>query len=118
MVGAIVPQAVTARDYDDRGVRAMHAVLVELGQILGLYRPALVAGLRVQGADAGEVALRNNVSLPVEGQMPDGRPNRVELLLASLPAFLVMKGFALDGRGPADLSCRLRASWFIQHSCQ
>ena len=30
--------------------------------------------------------------------MPDGRPNRVELLVASIPALLVMKGFALDGR--------------------
>jgi hypothetical protein len=61
-------------------------------------RPALVAGLRVQGADAAEIALRNNLRLSVDGNMPDGRPNRVELLVASIPAFLVMKGFALDGR--------------------
>lgn len=184
-----------AEDYEDRGVRAMHAVLIELGQILGVYRgavvvvggavpylllrgvdpphvgtldvdldldperladgayaelietleragyrrdveglksfqlqravdlddggdpvlvlvdllmpreakthrnrPALIAGLRVQGADAGEIALKNNVSLSVDGKMPDGRPNRVELLVASIPAFLVMKGFALDKR--------------------
>ncbi|MGH9494776.1 MAG: hypothetical protein ACRD3B_07255, partial [Candidatus Sulfotelmatobacter sp.] len=61
-------------------------------------RPALIAGLRVQGADAGEIALKNNVRLTVDGKMPDGRPNRVELLVASIPALLVMKGFALDGR--------------------
>jgi hypothetical protein len=61
-------------------------------------RPPLIAGLRVQGADAAEVALKNNVSLSVDGRMPDGRPNRVELLVASIPALLVMKGFALDGR--------------------
>ena len=30
--------------------------------------------------------------------MPDGRNNRVELLVAQVPAFLVMKGFALVGR--------------------
>jgi hypothetical protein len=195
MVDAPITPPLTAQDYEDRGVRAMHAVLIELGQILGPYRdaavvvggavpylllrganpphvgtldvdldldperltqggyaelvetleragyrrnveglkpfqlqravdladggapvlvlvellmprdaktrrnrPALVAGLRVQRADAGEIALKNNVRLSVDGRMPDGRPNRVELLVASIPALLVMKGFALDGR--------------------
>src|ERR1019366_4468743 len=185
-------------DYDDRGVRAMHAVLIELGQILGPYRdsivviggavpylmlrdatpahigtldidldldpsrlaegayaelvetleragyerdvdplkpfqlrrtvtprdggepipvlldllmprsakprlnrPPLVAGLRVQGADGGEIALTSNVRLAIEGVMPDGRPNRIELLVATISALLVMKGYALDGRDKA-----------------
>ncbi len=184
----------TAVDYDDRGVRAMHAVLIELGQILGPYReaivvvggavpylmlreanpghigtldidldldpsglnegayaelvetleragyqrnvdplkpfqlqrtvdprdggqpipvlldllmprnarirpnrPAPVAGLRVQAIDAGEIALTNNVRLDIDGVMPDGRPNRIQLLVASIPALLVMKGYALHG---------------------
>ena len=30
--------------------------------------------------------------------MPDGRPNEVELLVATIPASLVMKGYALVGR--------------------
>jgi hypothetical protein len=187
-----------ASDYDDRGVRAMHAVLIELGQTLGPYRdamvvvggavpylmlrdatpahigtldidldldpsrltegayaelvetleragyernvgplkpfqlrrivdprdggepipvlvdllmprnaktpsnrPPLVAGPRVQGVDAGEVALANNVRLPIDGVMPDGRPNRIELLVASISALLAMKGYALDGRDKA-----------------
>jgi hypothetical protein len=187
-----------AADYDDRGVRAMHAVLIELGQILGPYRdamvvvggavpylmlreaspahigtldidldldpsrltegayaelvetleragyernvdplkpfqlrrtvdpwdggepipvlldllmprsartpsnrPPLVAGLRVQGVDAGEVALTNNIRLAIDGVMPDGRRNRIELLVASISALLVMKGYALDGRDKA-----------------
>jgi hypothetical protein len=195
MVDSPVTQPLTAQDYEDRGVRAMHAVLIELGQILGSYRgavvvvggavpylllrgadpphvgtldvdldldperlaegayaelvetltragyrrdveglkpfqlqraidlgdggdpvlvlvdllmprntktrrnrPPLIAGLRVQGADGGEIALKNNVRLTVDGRMPDGRPNQVELLVASIPALLVMKGFALDGR--------------------
>ena len=198
MVVPVIGDPVTAADYEDRGVRAMHAVLIELGQILGPYRdaavvvggavpylllpgaspahvgtldidldldperltdggyanfvetleragyernveglkafqlrrtvdlrdggtpigvivdllmprdaktqrhrPELLAGLRVQRADAGEVALRNPIRLPVEGAMPDGRHNRVELLVASIPAFLVMKGFALAGRDKA-----------------
>lgn len=195
MVDPPVAQPLIAEDYEDRGVRAMHAVLIELGQILGPYRDAvvvvggavpylllreadpphvgtldvdldldperladgayaelvetleraayrrnveglkpfqlqrivdlqdggdpvsvlvdllmprdtrkrrnrsrLIAGLRVQGADAGEIALKSNVRLSVDGRMPDGRPNRVEILVASIPALLVMKGFALDGR--------------------
>jgi len=64
-------------------------------------RPPLVAGLRVQGADGGEIALTSNVRLPIEGVMPDGRPNCVELLVASISALLVMKGYALDGRDKA-----------------
>jgi hypothetical protein len=188
----------SAVDYDDRGVRAMHTVLIELGQILGPYReaivvvggavpylmlrnanpghigtldidldldpsrltegayaelvetleraayernvdplkpfqllrtvdprdggqpipvlldllmprhaktrpnkPPLVAGLRVQAIDAGEIALTNNVRLDIDGVMPDGRPNRIQLLVASIPALLVMKGYALDGRDKA-----------------
>ena len=31
-----------AADYDDRGDRAAHAVLVELGQVLGAHRDAIV----------------------------------------------------------------------------
>lgn len=31
-----------AGDYDDRGARAAHAVLLELGQVLGAHREAMV----------------------------------------------------------------------------
>ena len=31
-----------ATDYDDRGARAAHSVLVELGQVLGAHRDAIV----------------------------------------------------------------------------
>jgi hypothetical protein len=58
----------------------------------------LVAGLRVQGADGGEVALSHCVARKIDGAMPDGRPNQVELLVATIPALLAMKGHALVGR--------------------
>jgi hypothetical protein len=64
-------------------------------------KPPLIAGLRVQAIDAGEIALTHNVRLDIEGIMPDGRPNRTQLLVASIPALLVMKGYALDGRDKA-----------------
>ena len=198
MARAPVAEPRSAIDYDDRGVRAMHTVLIELGQILGPYRdamvvvggavpylmlreanpahvgtldidldldptrlsegayavlvetleragyernvdplkpfqlqrivdprdggepisvlldllmprnaktrpnrPPLIAGLRVQAIDAGEIALTNNVRLNIDGVMPDGRPNQIQLLVASIPALLVMKGYALDGRDKA-----------------
>lgn len=58
----------------------------------------LVEGLRVQGAQGGDVALVHHVARKFEGVMPDGRTNEVELLVATIPALLVMKGYALVGR--------------------
>ncbi|MCB1210666.1 MAG: hypothetical protein KDK97_15150 [Verrucomicrobiales bacterium] len=58
----------------------------------------LVEGLRVQGAQGGDVALTQNTTRTFEGQMPDGRTNQVQLLVATIPALLVMKGYALVGR--------------------
>lgn len=58
----------------------------------------LIDGLRVQGADGGDVALAHHVTCEFEGTMPDGRNNKVELLVATIPALLVMKGYALVGR--------------------
>jgi hypothetical protein len=54
--------------------------------------------LRVIEASGGRVALDHNVVRHIEGRMPDGRNNSVDLLVASIPAFLVMKGYALIGR--------------------
>lgn len=58
----------------------------------------LVEGLRVHGADGGGIALAHHVTRKFEGTMPDGRRNEVELLVATIPAFLAMKGYALVGR--------------------
>ena len=44
------------------------------------------------------VALQHNVIHHLEGKMPDGRDNSVDLLVATIPALLVMKGYALVGR--------------------
>jgi hypothetical protein len=50
-----------AADYDDRGVRAMHAVLIELGRILGPYRDAIVVvGGAVLPGDVDSVSPTGN----------------------------------------------------------
>lgn len=61
-------------------------------------KPPLLANFAVQKADGAAVAMRDFVGQRLEGRMPDGRRNSVELRVASIPAFLVMKGYALHGR--------------------
>ena len=91
--------------------------------------PPLVDGLAVQKADGAAIALECNVTLVLEGRMPDGRNNTVEILVATIPASLVMKGYALTGRdknkdaydiyyevrnfpgGPEKLAEECRALW-------
>jgi hypothetical protein len=53
---------------------------------------------RVVKGDGIRVALEHNHRTVLSGRMPDTRPNEVMVLVASIPALLVMKGYALDGR--------------------
>jgi hypothetical protein len=62
-------------------------------------RPPLVAVLRVQDADGAELALQFRTTIVLQGEMPDGAGwNSVEINVASIPALLAMKGYALKGR--------------------
>ncbi len=61
-------------------------------------KPPLLANFAVQKADGAGVAMTSHVLHRLDGTMPDGRPNTVDLRVASLPAFLVMKGYAANGR--------------------
>lgn len=73
-----------------------YATLIENLEAAGYERR--VDDLRVIEASGGQVALDHCVTHHFEGRMPDGRNNSVDLLVASIPAFLVMKGYALVGR--------------------
>jgi hypothetical protein len=61
-------------------------------------RPPLLAGFAVQRATGADVANMHFVRHELSGSMPDGRRNSVRLRVASIPAFLVMKGYAIVGR--------------------
>ncbi|MBI4696754.1 MAG: hypothetical protein HY749_22325 [Gammaproteobacteria bacterium] len=78
------------------------AVIVDLlmpkGARPAKNRPKLIEGLRVQEADGGDVALRHNRNVRISGTMPDGRANSVDLIVATIPSLLVMKGYALVQR--------------------
>lgn len=65
---------------------------------LAKHKPPLIANFAVQRADGAAVAMREFVEHRIEGRMPDGRPNAVNLRVANIPAFLVMKGYAIAGR--------------------
>ena len=61
-------------------------------------RPPLIDGFRPVRASGAGLALRFYETIEIEGEMPGGTANRVEVAVASIPALLAMKGFALDGR--------------------
>ena len=60
--------------------------------------PPLVSEFAVQRAFGIELALQFPQMVTLEGKMPDGRRNRVQLTVASIPALLAMKGYAIGGR--------------------
>jgi hypothetical protein len=60
--------------------------------------PPLISDFAVQRASGAELALRYPRFIDPDGRMPDGCRNRVQVAVASIPAFLVMKDFALQMR--------------------
>ena len=58
----------------------------------------LVRNFAVQRADGADLALRSPEVVHIDGTMPDGVGNRVRTLVASIPALLAMKGYAVRNR--------------------
>lgn len=58
----------------------------------------LVSDFAAQRADGADLALRFHDVIHIEGTMPDGVGNRVRIVVASIPALLAMKGYALGKR--------------------
>jgi len=61
-------------------------------------KPPLIDNFAVQRADGAELALHFYELVAIEGAMPAGGRNRVEIAVCSIPALLAMKGHALNGR--------------------
>lgn len=60
--------------------------------------PVLIEDFAVQKADGADLALEFYKLIKVNGPMPGGGKNTVEIAVASIPALLAMKGFALAKR--------------------
>jgi len=61
-------------------------------------KPKLLDGFRVLKADGCAAAFHSPLSQKLKGEMVNGASNTVSLQVASVPDFLVMKAFALNGR--------------------
>ena len=61
-------------------------------------RGGVLPDFRAIEADGARFALNHHTEIDLDGRMPDGRGNSVKIHAVSLPAFLVMKAFALNGR--------------------
>ena len=61
-------------------------------------RPPLISQFAVQRAHGADLALRFYQMVAIDGDMPDGGRNRVRIAVASIPALLAMKGYAIDRR--------------------
>jgi hypothetical protein len=60
--------------------------------------PPLIDQFAVQRANGAELALRFYNLVAISGKMPDGGVNQVKIAVASIPALLAMKGFAIENR--------------------
>ena len=61
-------------------------------------KPPLINDFAVQRADGADLAMRFYQMVAIDGPMPGGGTNRVEIAVCSIPALLAMKGHALKGR--------------------
>ncbi|MGJ4931585.1 hypothetical protein ACQR1I_31925 [Bradyrhizobium sp. HKCCYLS2038] len=61
-------------------------------------KPALIENFAVQRADGADLALQFYQMVAIDGSMPAGGKNRVEIAIASIPALLAMKGYAIQNR--------------------
>lgn len=66
--------------------------------VIAKNKPVLIEDFAVQKADGADLALKFFDLVKVNGQMPGGGNNTVEIAVASIPALLAMKGHALAGR--------------------
>lgn len=72
--------------------------LMPRGIKLEKNNPVLIENFAVQKADGAELALRFHEMVAVDGSMPGGGKNRVEIAIASIPALIAMKGHAIQRR--------------------
>lgn len=61
-------------------------------------KPRLLEGFRVLKADGCAAAFQSPLDHKIKGEMVSGATNTVSLQVASVPDFIVMKAFALNGR--------------------
>ena len=90
-------RTVPARD-DGDDINVVVDLLMPRNATIAKNAPPLVANFAVQRADGADLALRFYQLVAIDGDMPDGGGNRVHIAVASIPALLAMKGYAITNR--------------------
>lgn len=72
--------------------------MVPRGAVLMKNDVPIIENFAVFKADGADLANEYQELVTIEGPMPNGGQNRVQIAVASIPAILAMKGFALRGR--------------------
>ena len=60
--------------------------------------PPIISNFAVQRADGADLALKFYQMVAIDSEMPDGGHNRIHIAVASIPALLAMKGYAIANR--------------------
>ena len=90
-------RTVPARD-DGADIDVVVDFLMPRDATIARNAPPLVTNFAVQRADGADLAVRFHQLVAIDGDMPDGGGNRVEIAVASIPALLAMKGHAINNR--------------------
>ena len=90
-------RTVPARD-DGDDINVVVDFLMPRNATIAKNAPPLVANFAVQRADGADLALMFYQLVAIDGDMPDGGGNRVHIAVASIPALLAMKGYAITNR--------------------
>lgn len=62
------------------------------------HRTQVVQGMRPRKARGVDIVFRSYETVTITGRLPEGGFDAASIQVASIPAFLVMKGFAMAGR--------------------
>ncbi|RIV84173.1 hypothetical protein [Aurantiacibacter zhengii] len=82
----------------EKPVRVIIDFLMPRDAMVSNKGPKLIEGFAVQKADGADLGVAYQEIIEVAGPMPTGGTNRVRIAVCTIPAFLAMKGHALDGR--------------------
>ncbi|GAA4045249.1 hypothetical protein GCM10022213_15370 [Parerythrobacter jejuensis] len=87
-------------DLEDGGqpVKVIIDFLMPRDSAVAKKGPKLIEGFAVQKANGADLGVAYQEMIEVAGRMPGGGTNRVTIAVCTIPAFLAMKGYALDGR--------------------
>ena len=82
----------------EKPVKVIVDFLMPRDAVVSKKGPKLIEGFAVQKADGADLGVTYQEVIEVTGTMPSGGTNRVRIAVCTIPAFLAMKGHALDGR--------------------